>query len=212
MAITAKLPGSLPNEAGYTQLLGVPMEVIEQLRALRLSALEGELSLESWSSRHATILDGVDPLIDPAGRKRLAALVGAAADGTTDDFDRFMFLGGLAANLRLLQTPDPDRELRELEEALPTLSADLGRAKAERRLAAVRAMTAQDPSAPYEPASRMLKALRVGTLEETYRWLKDAIAQDPGASVQDLVTRAAVEVANAKMDLDRYDGLNDSPA
>jgi hypothetical protein len=188
--------------------------VIEQLRALRLAALDGEMPLEIWAARHLEILTGFEPAVDPAGRERLVAQVGAAADGTTDDFDRFMFLGGLATNLRLLQAPDPEREFHELQEVLSTLSTELGRAKVERQLAAIRAMSRKGERSDddvYEPATRMFKALRVGTLEETYRWLKAATADNPGATVQDLVTRAAIEVANAKLELDRYDDLKGGP-
>ncbi len=63
----------------------------------------------------------------------------------------------------------------------------------------------------YHPAARMHKALQVGTLEETYRWLQTALAENPAATVQDLMTRVAIEVAEAKMDLDRYDDFTNRP-
>jgi len=72
-------------------------------------------------------------------------------------------------------------------------------------------MTGRSAAEMYHPADRMLKALQVGTLEETYRWLQAAIVENPASSVQDLMTRAAIEVAEAKMDLDRYDDLKNRP-
>ena len=135
----------------------------------------------------------------------------AAAAVASDDFDRWLFLTELQRNLQLLQPPDPARELQQLEAALPTLAAEQTWPQTERRLQVLRALTGRiDPEA-YEPGTRMIKALRVGTLEETYLWLQAAVAQNPGASVQDLLTRAALEVAEAKLELDRYDALKDRP-
>ena len=75
----------------------------------------------------------------------------------------------------------------------------------------LRAMAGRATPEVYEPGTRMFKALRVGTLEETNRWLQAAVAEHPGASVQDLLTRAAIEVAEAKQELDRYDALKSGP-
>jgi hypothetical protein len=206
-----KLSESLPSQDGYTHLLGVPMDLVEQLRSLYTAALDGEMSLSTWEERHAQTLAGAAPDVDPGDLKRLEAQVNAVAAAVTEDFDRFVFLGALAMNLRLLQAPNPDRELREMQEALPTLTGEDPRATIERRLAVVQAMTGRTESNAYEPATRMLKALRVGTLEETNRWLRTAIAEDPAGSVQDLMTRAAIEVAEAKLELDRYDDLKARP-
>jgi hypothetical protein len=208
---TGKLFESLPSDDGYTRLLGVPMALIEQLRSLYLAALDGDVSLAAWQQRHTQTLAGAEPDLDPADLKRLEAQVSAAAKAVTEDFDRFVFLSRLASDLRLLQDPDPGRELREMEEALPTLVAENPRAQVEQRLAALRAMTGREEAGDYEPAARMLKALQVGTLEETYRWLRAAVAVNPAASVQDLLTQAAIEAAEAKLELDRYDGLMDRP-
>jgi hypothetical protein len=206
-----RLSESLPSEGGYTRLLGVPMDLVEQLRSLSKAALDGEISLTTWQERHAQILAGSGPAVGAAEVQRLETQVNAVARSLTEDFDRFVFLSQLALNLRLLQAPDPGRELRDLQEALPTLFGEVPRATVERRLATLQAMTGRSEPAMYEPAARMLKALQVGTLEETYRWLRAAVAQNPGSSVQDLLTRAAIEVAEAKLELDRYDNLQAPP-
>jgi hypothetical protein len=207
-----RLPASLPAESGYTQLLGVPMDVVERLRSLHLVALDGGLPLQTWSARHAETLAGVEPDADPAGLELLTEQVGAAAAAASDDFERWLFLVELQQDLQLLQAPDPARELQRLHSALPAPTAEQPRSQAERHLHTLRALAGlRTQDEPYEPGTRMIKALRVGTLEETYRWLQAAVADHPGASVQDLLTRAAVEVADAKLELDRYDTLRDRP-
>jgi hypothetical protein len=208
---TEELFESLPTEDGYTRLLGVPMDLVEQLRALYTAALDGEISLDTWEERHAQAVAGLGSVVDAGDLKRLEAQVNVVAKSVTEDFDRFVFLSKLGANLRLLQAPNPDRELREMQEALPTLTGEDPRSTVERRLATLQAMTGRTPSNAYEPSARMLKALQVGTLEETYRWLRAAVAEAPATSVQDLLTRAAVEVAEAKLELDRYDNLKAGP-
>ena len=211
MSSTEKLSELLPTEDGYTHLVGVPMDVVEQLRSLSKAALDGAISLSTWEERHAQTLAGSRPAVDAAELRRLETQVSAVARSVTEDFDRFAFLTKLSMNLRLLQAPNPDRELREMEEALPTLTGEDPRATVERRLATLQAMTGRSGSDRYEPAARMLKALQVGTLEETNRWLRAAIAENPTASAQDLLTRAAIEVAEAKLELDRYDNLKARP-
>jgi hypothetical protein len=208
---TGKLPESLPSNDGYTHLLGVPIHVVDQLQDLADAALEGRLTSEIWTSRHAEALTGAALSVDLAELQRLEAQVNAAAAAVTEDFDHYLFLNRLAQNLRLLQPPDPDRELRDLEAPLATPTTDRTRAEVERRQTALRAMTGRSAAEMYHPADRMLKALQVGTLEETYRWLQAAIVENPASSVQDLMTRAAIEVAEAKMDLDRYDDLKNRP-
>ncbi len=211
VASTEKLPEPLPSEGGYTHLLGVPMDVVERLRSLHLAALDGQLSSDGWKERHAQTLSDSGPGLDSAELRRLEAQVNVAATAVTEDFDRFIFLARLATNLRLLQAPDPERELRELEKPLDPLAGENTRSEIERRLTALRAMTGRGKADSYEPAARMFKALQVGTLEETYRWLQVAVAEEPASSVQDLLTRAAIEVAEAKLELDRYDDLNGRP-
>ncbi len=206
-----QLPASLPTAPGYDRLLGVPTDVVGRLRALRLAALDGQLTRESWDGQYAQALDGIDVGAGRAELRRLESQASAAAEAAVEDFEQFLFLAELAMDLRLLQPPDPDRELQELKSGV---SGGLGAeswATLERHRTAMRAMTGRTEPQAYEPASRMLQALRVGTLEETYRWLKAAVEEHPGASVQDLVTRAAIEVAEAKMELDRYDDLSPRP-
>jgi hypothetical protein len=205
------LPEPLPLTAGYATLLGVPMDVVEQLRSLHQQALDGGLSLRSWRAGHAEALAGHGPDVGAAELQRLTAAVDAAAVAAVDDFDHWMFLAGLLKDLRLLRTPDPARELQELEAAMPALTDRRSRLQAERELRTLRVLAGRTPPEPYEPGARMLKALRVGTLEETNRWLQAAVTANPGASVQDLLTWAAVEVAEAKLELDRYDALKDRP-
>lgn len=211
MASWVKLPDPLPNEDGYTQLLGVPMPVVERLRCLHTAALDGHMSVETWTERHAHALAGSEPAVDLVELRRLEALVNRVAASVTEDFDHFVFLGQLATNLRLLQTPDADRELRELEAPLAPLTGESTRSEIQRRVAVLRSMTGRGAAEAYEPAARMFKALQVGTLEETYRWLQAAIAENPASSVQDLMTRVAIEVAEAKLELDRYDNLSGRP-
>jgi hypothetical protein len=212
VASTEHLPEPLPSADGYTHLLGVPMDIVEQLRSLHLAALDGQMSLDTWKERHAHALADSEPTLDSAELRRLETQVNAVATSVTEDFDRFIFLAQLATNLRLLQTPDPERELQELEKPLNPLAGENTRSEIDRRLAALRAMTGRSGEADvYEPAARMFKALQVGTLEETYRWLQAAVAEDPSSSVQDLLTRAAIEVAEAKLELDRYDDLKGRP-
>jgi hypothetical protein len=211
MASPANLPEPLPSEAGYQQLLGVPMDVVERLRTLHTVALDGRLTSSRWASQHAETLAGSPLSVDPAQLRGFEDQASAAAASVTEDFDQFIFLTGLAADLRLLQAPDPERELRELESPLATLTGESTRAEIDRRLTALRVMTGRTAPESYEPAARMFKALQVGTLEETYRWLQTALAENPGSSVQDLMTRAAVEVAEAKLELDRYDDLKGRP-
>jgi hypothetical protein len=191
------------------------MGVVEQLRTLYRTALEGTIDHETWLARHSETLAGHEPDVDDTGLDLLAAEVGDAAAAATDDVDRWMFLCRLQKNLELLRLPDPDRELRGLETALSTLTGEQSRADVRRQADALRAMkpgTTPGTTPPgYEPGTRMIKALRVGTLEETYRWLQAAVAERPGATVQDLLTRAAVEVAEAKLELDRYDALRSDP-
>jgi hypothetical protein len=114
-----RLPVSLPTEPGYPQLLGVPMDVIDQLRALHLAVLDTGASLPDWQARHAVTLADAPPQADPAGLERLVAQVDAAAAASSDDFDHWLFLTELHRNLQLLQVPDPGRELRHLEATLP---------------------------------------------------------------------------------------------
>jgi hypothetical protein len=211
MASPANLPEPLPREAGYQQLLGVPMDTVERLRTLHAAALDGQLTSARWTARHAELLAGSRLTVDPAQLRGFEDQVTAAATSVTEDFDHFIFLNRLAADLRLLQAPDPDRELRELESPLTTLTGESTRAEIDRRVTALRVMTGRNAAESYEPAARMFKALQVGTLEETYRWLQTALAENPGSSVQDLMTRAAVEVAEAKLELDRYDDLKGRP-
>ncbi len=211
MSSAEKLFDLLPSNDGYPRLLGVPMTLVEQLRALSRSALDGEITLPAWRERHEQLLEQARPELEPGDLKRVEAQVSIVAAAVTEDFDRFLFLSGLGRNLRLLQAPDPERELRDLQEALPTLIGETSRASVERQLGVLRAMSTEPEAEVYEPGRRMFKALQVGTLEETYRWLQEAVAENPGASVQDLLTRAAIEVAEAKMELDRYDDLNGRP-
>ena len=207
----ANLPEPLPSEAGYSHLLGVPMEVVERLRTLHTAALDGQLTSPRWQERHAELLAGSPPAADPAQLRGFEDRATAAATSVTEDFDHFIFLNRVAADLRLLQTPDPERELRELESPLATPTGESTRAEMDRRRTALRVMTGRSAPETYQPAARMFKALQVGTLEETYRWLQTALAENPAASVQDLMTRAAVEVAEAKLELDRYDDLKGHP-
>lgn len=211
MSSVHRLPESLPHEAGYTQLLGVPMDVVERLRSLHLAALDGGISLQAWTAQHAATLAGHEPDVDPGGLEQLVVQVGAAATASLDDFDRWLFLTELQKNLRLLLVPDPSRELRQLETSPPALTGEVTWPQSQRHLHVLRALTGSSPPEAYEPGTRMIKALRVGTLEETNRWLQAAVAKNPGASVQDLLTWAAVEVADAKMELDRYDALQTRP-
>ena len=198
-------PAALPSAAGYTHLLGVPMATLERLRSLYAAALEGRRSLTEWTEQHAGLLAATPPALDPGALRRLEEEVTVMATAVTGDFDRFLFLSQLAANLHLLQAPDPGRELHDLEQPSSAVLAEHSWAVLGQWRAALRAMTGQEPSA--QPPARMLKALQVGTLEETYRWLQAAVAENPAASVQDLLTRAAIEVAEAKLELDRYDDL-----
>jgi hypothetical protein len=211
MASPANLPEPLPSEAGYQQLLGVPMDVVERLRTLHTAALDGQLTSAGWTAQHAELLAGATLTDGPAQLRGFEDQATAAATSVTEDFDQFIFLNRLAADLRLLQTPDPERELRELESPLATLTGESTRAEINRQLTALRVMTGRSAPESYEPAARMFKALQVGTLEETYRWLQTALAENPTSSVQDLMTRAAVEVAEAKLELDRYDDLKGRP-
>jgi hypothetical protein len=204
-------PDPLPREAGYTHLLGVPVERIERLRSLYVAALDGRMSSSDWTARHASALAEMPPTLGPGALRGLEDQVNAMATGVTEDFDHFLFLSHLAMDLHLLQAPDPERELHDLEQPLSAAAGETSRAVVERRLAALRTMTGRREVDTYQPAARMFKALQVGTLEETYRWLRTAIAENPAASVQDLLTRAAVEVAEAKLELDRYDDLNGDP-
>jgi hypothetical protein len=186
------------------------MDSVEQLRPLYTAALDGRMSLAAWTEQHAAILTQTPPTLDPGALRRLEDDVTSMATGVTGDFDRFLFLSQLATNLHLLQTPDPERELHDLEQPSSTAPAENSWAVVKRRLSTLRAMTGREPVA-YQPPARMLKALQVGTLEETYHWLQVAVAENPATSVQDLLTRAAVEVAEAKLELDRYDDLNRGP-
>jgi hypothetical protein len=208
---TGKMPDSLPSNDGYRQLLGVPIEAVEHLRELHEAALDGRLSADAWTARHAEVLTGAEPDVDSAELNRLEAQVKALAAAVTEDFDHYLFLSRLALDLRLLQPPDPDRELRDLEAPLSTPAGDSTRAEIDRHRVALRAMTGRREPDDYHPADRMLKALQVGTLEETYRWLQAAVAENPASTVQDLMTRAAIEVAEAKLELDRYDDLKNRP-
>jgi hypothetical protein len=201
------LSGSLPTQPGYTHLMGVPVDVVEQLRSLHAAALDGGMSLSAWRAAHAQALAGCPPDVDPARLDRLVARAEAAAAAALDDFDRWLFLAELQQNLQLLRVPDPGREVQQIQAGLPALTEQQTRSQAERHLQALQAMAGRTQPEPYEPGTRMIKALRVGTLEETNRWLQAAVARNPGASVQDLLTWAAVEVAQAKQELDRYDEL-----
>lgn len=182
MSSAEELSGVLPREAGYARLLGVPMDVVDLLQDLRRSALDGGMSWQAWATRHAEILARHPMDVDQPELRRLHARVTAAAARAVDDFDRWVFLSELQQGLRALRAPDPARAARR-----------------------------PDAAEPYEPGTRMIKALRVGTLEETNRWLRSAVAENPAASVQDLLTRAAIEVAEAKLELDRYDALEPRP-
>jgi hypothetical protein len=206
-----QLPASLPTEPGYARLLGVPADVVERLRALRLAALDGQLSRDSWDREHAQALDGARLDVGADELRRLERQISAAAESAVEDFEQFLFLAGLALDLRALQLPDPERELLELQTGRSAAQAAESRATIDRHLAAMRTMTGRTGPETYGPGSRMLQALRVGTLEETYRWLKAAVEENPAASVQDLLTRAAIEVADAKMELDRFDDLGPHP-
>jgi hypothetical protein len=206
-----QLPVSLPTGPGYDRLLGVPAERVERLRELRLMALDGELTREGWEREQAKVLDGVRVEAEPAQLRRLEKQASDAAESASENFEQYLFLAGLALDLRSLQLPDPDRELAELQNGRSAALGAESRATLDRHVAAMRTMTGRTEPERYEPASRMLQALRVGTLEETYRWLKAAVEENPGTSVQDLLTRAAIEVAEAKMELDRYDDLSSSP-
>jgi hypothetical protein len=184
-------------------LLGVPVRVLQELRDLRGAALDGEIPIDTWAARHAEIRAGFSPSpikdLEPTARS-----VRRALDDAGQDFDRFLFLTALHADLRLLQPPDADRELRDLADQLPSAAGD-HRARLLRQIALLRGDELTTGS--YDPTGRMVQALRVGTLEETYRWLTAAVAENPRASVQDLLTRAAIEVADAKLELDRFDDL-----
>jgi hypothetical protein len=186
------------------------MDSVEQLRSLYTAALDGRMSLAEWTEQHTAILAETPPALDPGALRRLEDEVTSMAAGVTGDFDRFLFFTQLATNLHLLQSPDPARELHELEQPSSAVLAENSWAVLEQRRAALRAMIGQEPVS-YQPPARMLKALQVGTLEETYHWLQVAVAENPTASVQDLLTRAAIEVAEAKLELDRYDDLNRGP-
>jgi hypothetical protein len=206
-----RLPASLPAQAGYTHVLGVPMEVVDRLRSLHLAALDGGMSLQTWTAQHAGALAGHHLDVDPGHLEQLVVQVATAATASLDDFDRWLFLTELQKNLQLLLIPDPSRELRQLEASPPALTGEQTWPQSQRHLHVLRALTGGTEPEPYEPGTRMIKALRVGTLEETNRWLRAALAQHPRASVQDLLTWAAIEVADAKMELDRYDALQTRP-
>jgi hypothetical protein len=186
------------------EVLGVPPAVLDELRALRASALDGALGLAEWREAHA---ERLGPAVDPEAVAAALAGVDAELAAAGEDFDRFMALSAQQVDLRLLREPDPLRELREMEEALPTLVAEVPRPLLDQRLASLRTMAGGGGPERYEASTRMVKALQVGTLEATYEWLRRAIEQSPGASAQDLLTRAAIEAAEAKLELDRYDEL-----
>lgn len=194
---------ALPAGPGYEELLGVPAPVLEALRELRATALDGEIDAETWARRHTELLASF-PSSRPDDLDRTARNVRRALEEAGQDFERFLFLTALLADLRLLQRPDAARELRDLADQLPTAAGEQ-RVRLLRQIGVLRGREAQPG---YDPTTRMAQALRVGTLEETYRWLSAAVAEKPGASVQDLLTRAALEVAEAKLELDRYDDLN----
>jgi hypothetical protein len=196
---------ALPAGPGYEELRGVPARVLEELRDLRTAALDGEISAGAWVRRHAELLAPF-PSVRADDLDRTARSVRLALDEVGQDFERFLFLTALLADLRLLQRPDAAREVRDLAEQLPTAAGEQ-RGRLLRQIGVLRGRDAEARRA-YDPTGRMAQALRVGTLEETYRWLSAAVAENPGASVQDLLTRAALEVAEAKLELDRYDDLN----
>ena len=59
-----RLPRVAPDRPGYTHVLGVPVDAVERLSALRETALDGAMTLDVWLARHAETLAGGHLAID----------------------------------------------------------------------------------------------------------------------------------------------------